>query len=183
VIASELVVVVKAGPHAGEGWQPILRRKMQEERSAAGAVWWGYRGTGLDPVRQVIPLCGRGRVEIAMFETLSDPGTSGEVEAAEFSTDETNWRPVPAGVQITGSTRALVLREFQVVREEIDLSQYEVAVGPSTGRTADDFFFDGTRRRRNDRACLRRVERDVEPVSDVVTVRAVIVEPYAVYLR
>ena len=182
MIDVEAVVVMKAGPHGGEKWKPILRRKMEEERSPAGAVWWGYGDTMLDP-RRVIPFCKTQRVEVAMFETPSDPMTSAAVVASRYSTDQVRWLPLPMGVSVRGSTRALVLRDLRVVRETIDLSQYEIAVGPSARRTADDFFFKGSRRKRTDKACLRRRERDAPPRIDRVTVRAVLVEPFAVYLQ
>ena len=179
----ETVVVMKAGPHGGEAWKPILRRKMEEERSPARAVWWGYGGTMLDPARQVIPLCKAQRVEVAMFETRSDPGTSAAAVASRYSIDQLRWHPLPMGVRVTGSTRALVLRDFRVLRETIDLSQYQIAIGPSAGRPADAHFFEGSRRRRTDKACLRRHERDAPPRIERVTVRAVLVEPFAVYLQ
>ena len=161
---------MKAGPHGNEKWKPILRRKMEEERSPAGAIWWGYGGTMLDP-RRLIPFCKKQRVEVAMFETTSNPGTSGAVVASRYSTDQVRWHPMPRGVSVRGSTRALVLREFRVVRETIDLSQYEIAVGPSARTTADDFFFKESGPKRTDKACLRRRERDAPPRIVRVTVQ------------
>jgi hypothetical protein len=185
VIDVPIVIAMKAGPHANEGWGSIQKRKAVEEQSPAGAVWWGYGGSKLDPIRQVIPLCLGKRVEVAMFETSSDPGVDGGVLATEYSTDTLRWLPVPNGVEVRGSTRAIVLREFRIVNEMIDLTQYVVAVGDHKGRSVDDFFYDSVkqRRRRTEAGCLRRRERDAASHLVRVTVRATVTEPYAVYMR
>lgn len=88
---------------------------------------------------------------------------------------------MPDGIEVRGSTRAIMLRELRVVDEKIDLTQYVVAVGDDKGRSADELFYDSVRR--TEAGCLRRRERDAVPHPVGMAVRATVVQPCAVYLR
>ena len=174
---------MKAGPHAGQSLERIRERKAAEERSEAGAVRWGYGGTKLPPalVREFAALLPG--VGVGFFETKSDPEVGGEA-ATSFSIDGHTWQPVPEGITVTGSSRALVIQQFEVVEESLELADYEIATGSRMGTPAVDYFYTPTRKTRNDAAIMRRVPgRHARQISTRVVIKGVLTPPYAVHLR
>jgi hypothetical protein len=153
--APRFAVVMKVGYHAAEDFSDIIDRKLQELR-VNGRLFWGYGGSCCHPLRQVQPLAelaSRDDEEVACIftRTFSRPSVSA-VSASRFSADGERWRPLPPGVDVRGSKFALVLTELVETQTGFDLSDYEVAVGPSAGRPAVAYM-----RGRIDKACLRRL--------------------------
>lgn len=173
------VVLMKYGYRGTEDVSVILRRK-RAELEASGRVFWGYNGTLCDPVRQVRPFCEAAAgepVHLALSPTPSPLYASGTA-ASECSADRKTWGPVPEGVRVLDSRKALVADSLQRVDLRLDLSTCSVAVGPSRGRSAAEHL-----RFRVDKACLER--RDAEGARREVQVDWLLrlAPPYAVYLR
>ena len=172
------VIIMKAGPHAGSGWQEIVEWKMGD-LLRADVTLWGYGGSLCDPLRQVQPFALEvgTSIEVAMLPTTSNPENAPTV-ASEMSVDKVKWEPLAEGVNVTGSKCALVLDRLDLCDEVIDLSSYEVAIGPSEGKPAGDYL-----RHQVDKGCFRRILQpsgdDVRPV----TMRGRLTRPWAVYLR
>ena len=177
---------MRVGNHAGETFDEILERK-QRELERAGMIFWGYGGTTLHPVRHVQPFVklwagNGGRVEILLQPIVSraDPDV---LPANEYSVDGIEWKPLPDGVSVTGSRYAVVLDEIKPGQLDLDLSRFEVGIGPSRGRNAADYV-----RNRVDKGCLVATEGAWGEVADPkvgvkVQYRAQLQDPYAVMLR
>jgi hypothetical protein len=173
------VVAMKGGPHAESGWDEIVAWKIADLR-AAGVTFWGYNGTLCHPVRQVQPFAAAagGEVAVAMVPTGSDPGIPAWW-AREWSVDGVGWSPLPDGVRVSGSKHALVLDRLEPCDDMIDLAAYRVAVGPMTGRPANDYL-----RHRVDKGCFSR-SMDTGTAARLmrVVLRGRLARPWAVFLR
>jgi hypothetical protein len=181
----EAFLYMKVGDHAGEGFDSILDRK-RKELEQAGRTFWGYGGTACHPLMQVQPFVRsyvktQRRIYLLMepVNSKADPDVD---PAEEFSADGATWQPIPAGIRVTGSRYALVLGDLQPVDLEIALDQYTVGVGPSRGKSAENYI-----QGRVDKGCL--VHRP-GPTSSMDTLlkkhlklAAQLVDPYAVLLR
>jgi hypothetical protein len=180
-------IFMKVGNHAGEDWESILDRKRREIQQA-GASFWGYGGRTCHPINQVQPFARLSLKEENGIFLIMQPIVSNAdpdiVPAKEFSEDGINWNPIPQGVLVTGSRYALVLGEITPAEFEIDLRSFEVGVGPSRGRNAEEYL-----QGRTDKACLIRsdVSRP-EFFSTTSSVRKIgyiakMKDPFAVILR
>lgn len=94
---------------------------------------------------------------MAFVGTTSRP-TIGATLSSEMSVDNQTWRPLPAGVKVTGSKWVLVLSELSLCDDSIDLGAYRVAIGPSLGKSATDYL-----RGQSDKACVERLARPGPP--------------------
>lgn len=182
------IVFMKVGSHAGETWEQILERKRREvERT--GYSFWGYGGPTCHPTNHVQPfarlsLSSQGTIGLVMMPI--DSRAAPEIApASEFSKDGIIWEPIPNDIRVLGSRYALVLEEISEADLELDLGSYEVAVGPSRGRTAEEYI-----RGRVDKACLvkKGLERDLpmpQAAENIVPVKftANLRDPFAVFLR
>jgi hypothetical protein len=140
---------MKAGPHAGEDLDAIIARK-QQEAASAGWCLWGYGGSACHPLAQVRPHAEAAAphpIAVLFIQTGSTPAVHSSA-AREYSADAREWAPVPEGHRVTGSKWALVLRGLARTRHEIDLGEYQVAVGPSAGKNLTAYL-----RGRCDKAC------------------------------
>lgn len=175
---------MKVGQHAGETFEEILERK-NREFAEAGRIFWGYGGTTLHPLRQVQPfinmhLTGEGAIHLLM-EPISSRADPDVFPATEFSIDGVDWQPIPRGISVTGSRYALVLGEIVPGELEFPAADFEVAVGPSRGKTADSYL-----RGHVDKGCFSRTRggagegrRSVRRIGYTAELH----EPYAVLLR
>ena len=142
-------VIMKAGPHAGEGLDAIIARK-QQEAASAGWCLWGYGGSACHPLTQVQPHAKSALpspVTVVFIETASTPAVNSSA-ASEYSADAREWMLVPEGHRVTGSKWALVLRGLARTCQRIDLGACQVAVGPSAGKNLAAYL-----RGRCDKAC------------------------------
>ena len=182
-------IFMKVGSHAGETWDQILERKNREFLEA-GQIFWGYGGAACHPIKQVQPfarllLQQQGEVVLVMQPVVSkaDPDI---IPATEYSEDGIIWKPIPKGVSVTGSRYAMVLDEIKPGMLDVKLSDLEVAVGPSTGRPAEEYL-----KGRTDKACLRsspspRKLGDEEAARKAIRkaeFTAKLKDPFAVLLR
>lgn len=175
------IVFMKAGVHNSEALEAIIERKSRERDGPSGLMFWGYGNSLCDPLKQVQPFAAEWAAMtqpplVVMPLTTSRHQGTGE-SAEEISADRQNWQPVPAGVRITGSTKALVLSSLRKAKIRLDFSAYEVAIGPKTGRRLSEHL-----RARTDKACAIRV-RDPHPVEPQEELIGRLAAPYAVYVR
>jgi hypothetical protein len=178
LLTPENILVMKVGVHAREAWEAIVRRK-QEEEALVGVTWWGYGGSVCHPRTQVQPFA-RGTVEgvtVVMLRTPHDFLGPPSV-ATEFSEDGSTWRPVPSGLRVTGSKYALVLRSLRASDDTIDLTAYDVGIGPMAGTPLSQYL-----RSRVDKACATLAREPLERAATAVALRADLTAPFAVLLR
>jgi hypothetical protein len=104
-----------------------------------------------------------------------------KIMAKEYSDDGIIWKPVPHGIEVRGSRYAIVLDELQEGDLDIDLSEYIVAAGPSTGKVAGEYITG-----RVDKACITKGGKRSsfgEPKIKTIHHSAKIKAPYAVFMR
>lgn len=181
-------IFMKVGSHAGEDWESILKRK-QKEILDAGMSFWGYGGTTCHPFNHVQPFAKLSLKEENGIFLIMEPIVSNAdpdiFPAKLYSGDGISWHPIPQGIVVTGSRYALVLGEITPADFEIDLREFEVGIGPSRGRPAEQYL-----RGRTDKGCFQRkisAEPELSLKSDKsirkIGYEAKLVDPYAVILR
>jgi hypothetical protein len=181
-IRPHYVVFMKAGPHADEDLDAIVERK-RAELEQAGVIFWGYGGTVCHPLTQIRPFVARvesagEKVAVVMVRTkTTSSSTSGAVVARTYSETRRDWIDMPEGVRVTGSKYALVLSRLDKSIARLDLSRYEVAVGPKEGRAATGYI-----RGHCDKGCLRLRDSNRAPQFVDVCLLGELTEPFAVFL-
>ena len=178
---------MKVGPQSGESLESILERK-QQEIAVAGRTFWGYGGSVLHPINQVQPFAEKwvqqeGAIRMLMAPTVSNSKTDPRIRPAiEFSVDRHKWEPLPSGIVVTVSRYAIILDEIKPVRLELDLSQFEVGIGPSRGRNAAKYI-----KAHVDKGCFVPAQTstgDSDSLRQLVQIgwQARLVAPYAVFV-
>ena len=125
----------------------------------------------------------QGGIYIVMeqIDSRADPDL---VPAKEYSADGITWLPIPKGIEVTGSRYALVLDEVKPGELNLELNNYEVGIGPSSGKAAETYL-----QGRTDKACFtmsktpRSVEQPTPKLVRKVSYYSRLKEPYAVLLR
>ena len=177
---------MRVGNHAGETFDSILERKRREFEEA-GKIFWGYGGTTLHPIKHVQPFAKlwvvqEGSIRIVM-EPIDSKANPDVLPANEFSVDGVNWEPIPTGIEVTGSRYAIVLDEITPGQLDLDLSDFEVGIGPSRGRNAAQYV-----KGRVDKGCFvskQSSENDANTPPRLVSIgfQARLSDPYTVMLR
>ena len=175
-------IYMKAGQHAGEPVTKILERKA-EEFDRTGWIFWGYGGTLIHPITQVQPFGKRwdkeGVTVQALMGITPSRHHSNTPPATQYSTDNTNWFPIPEGIQVTGSRHALVIGKMESVTFDLDLNKYVVGIGPKEGRSAAHYIH-----HRVDKGCFQMAPLSGRtPVFHRIKLRAQLMEPYGVMVR
>lgn len=181
---NDAFVFMKVGNHAGESFETILKRKNNEYKKT-GMIFWGYGGVACHPINQVQTFArlytNKSKNIYLIMNSISSNDTQSVLPAKEFSKDGVSWEPIPKGINVTGSKYAIVLDEIRPIEMTIDLNDYEVAVGPSRGKTASLYL-----KGRTDKACLiKKDSLDTETSDKIkkVDFAAKIIDPFAVLLR
>lgn len=178
------LLFMKVGLHAGETLEQILERK-RREYDEAGMIFWGYGGSSCHPARAVQPFArlkvqeGHG-VYIVMEEIESHHPPS-KIIANEYSEDGILWKPIPKGIVVRGSRYAVVLDEIIIGNLDINLSEYNVGAGPSTGRAASEYM-----RGHVDKACIQKSPEHSANLKEQVkhiAFYAKMKSPFAVFTR
>jgi hypothetical protein len=186
ILKSKSILFMKVGNHANESFEQILRRK-RKELDAAGKIFWGYGGSACHPLTQVRPFVRyaieQGETPILVMQSISSNMDQGEYAAEEYSEDGVNWLPIPKGVRVTGSRYAMILGEIQPGDFMLDPREFEVGIGPSRGKRADEYL-----QGRTDKACLTLSERRPHRPAEEDELKKIsffgkLVDPYAVMLR
>ena len=116
------------------------------------------------------------------MQTIDSHADPDIIPATEYSKDGILWRPIPDGIEVTGSRFALVLDEIRPGDLDIPMYGCSVGIGPSSGRTAGDYI-----QGRVDKACLVRETSFLSEQSgdDIFHVQyaAKMQDSFAVFLR
>ena len=180
-------IFMKVGNHAGETFETIMERK-RREFDRAGKIFWGYGGTTLHPIKHVQPFVkswiqNAGAIQLVM-EPINSKADPDLLPAREYSADGIAWEPIPEGIEVTGSRYAVVLDEIKPGYLDLDLSGFEVGIGPSRGKNAAHYV-----KGRVDKGCFVAAgtsstdETPANPRIVPVQYQARLLEPYAVMLR
>jgi hypothetical protein len=176
------LLFMKVGLHAGESFHQILERKRAEYRRT-GVIFWGYGGGTCHP-HHVQPFA-RLRVEAGeqvylIMEEIDSRHPPTSLVASQYSEDGIDWKPIPDGIQVRGSRYALVLGEIKEGDLDITFSEYEVAAGPSTGKSANGYIGG-----RVDKACLVRAAQPSVVTGKTAKIShfAQLQPPYAVFTK
>lgn len=178
------LIFMKVGIHDGEDFQEILERKRHEYKQE-GFSFWGYGGGTCHPTKQVQPFSRMkikegANIMLVMEEINSNHGPTNLV-AKEYSKDGQLWLPIPQGIEVRGSKYAIVLDELHEGDLDLDITDYQVDIGPSRGKVASEYV-----QGRVDKACIshRKTEIPVEkPMIKKITHIAKLKEPFAVFVR
>jgi hypothetical protein len=180
------VLFMKVGTHANEDLDDIIKRKSREIKET-GYAMWGYGGNTCHPSSMVQPFAqsfaNRGQPIHLVMEQMTSNHFAEPLAAAEYSTDNINWRKIPATINVLGSRYALMIEKLQATDFMLPLDQTRVPVGPSSGRVGSKYI-----NGRVDKACLELLENpvllnDQPPVQKKISLVAELRAPYAVFLR
>lgn len=178
------LLFMKVGLHAGEKFEEILERKRREYQNA-GMIFWGYGGNTCHPTNIVQPFARmkleKGQNIYIVMEEIDSRHRPTRILASEYSIDGVRWQPIPAGIEVRDSRYAVILDQLQDGDLDIDLSAYDVAVGPSMGKAAGDYILG-----RVDKGCFTKGQGPTAlrgPHMKKICHMAKIVDPYAVFLR
>jgi hypothetical protein len=181
-IRPEAMVFMKVGFHVDESLIQIVTRKRLEGKRC-GIIFWGYGGATCHPIKQVIPFAVEAKhaeiSPVAVFSPTTSPLQTSMVHASELSEDGILWSPMPEGASVTGSRYALICEKLEEIDGLVNLSMYQVAIGPSQGKLLSEYL-----RFRVDKACAKLIETvDQNQVTACVSYIATLVPPYAVLIR
>lgn len=178
------LLFMKVGLHAGETFEQIMERKRREYETT-GMVFWGYGGGTCHPTRVVQPFAKlkieEGENIYLAMEEINSHHPPTKMIAKEYSEDGICWKPVPRDIEVRGSRYALILGEIHDGDLDLDLSSYQVAVGPSMGKPASQYVG-----RRVDKACITPITEGashLEPQVKKIAYFAKIRSPFAVFTR
>jgi hypothetical protein len=176
---------MKVGTHANEPLDKIIARKTKEIE-AEGVAFWGYGGSTCHPVTVVQPFAKpfveKGETIYLCMQPMDSKHFAPSVRAEEFSVDGISWKPIPAGINVTGSRYAVVIKDLRLENFELPLGRTRVTLGNNMG-AAGSKYISG----RVDKACLEIVDSapgaESETESRHIGLVAEIVKPYAVFVR
>lgn len=183
--APDYFIFMKVGNHARENFESIIKRKMKEYETT-GKMFWGYGGATCHPIHQIQPFSRQvmkksGSIYI-MMEYIHSNANPDLLPAEEFSIDGINWNPIPDGITVTGSRYAMILGEINPGELIINPSDYEVGIGKSRGKRADEYLVG-----RVDKGCFVKGDSNEHPQQDKkqiqISHQAELIDPYAVLLR
>lgn len=193
VTAGEGIVFMRVGTHAGEPLNVIVERKLKEIEDV-GHAFWGYGGSSCHPRSIVQPYAedairGGETVRLCMEEVPAERETywAEDEPAREWSIDGINFRPIPAGIKVTGSRYAFIITGLRRQTFELPLSSVRVAAGPNRGRVGADYVDEVGGR--VDKAVLEVAPPEAadgehhEGRSVTINLVADLHRPYAVFLR
>ncbi len=183
------LIFMKVGTHAREPLEQIIERK-RRELNRAGKIFWGYGGTTCHPTRTVRPFAAAhaevGRTVTLVMQKMTSRQFAEPDLAKEYSQDGVNWRPIPRGIEVRGSRYAMVLGSLEDENVLLDLDALRVWDGRCRGNLASQYL-----RGHVDKACLEVLEnpfltqdgRALDRRHVAIGLTALVVEPYAVFLR
>jgi hypothetical protein len=179
------VIFMKYGVHAGHGVDKILARK-KSDLARFGWFLWGYGGTLCHPTTQVQPFAREAAVSTAgLYLAMSFTPSAlynDDWQAQEYSVNDREWQPLPDGMEVYGSRKAIVCTDLVECSLPLCLDEYEIAVGPSKGTRLSEYIGN-----RIDKGCARRIKDGAsvtgQSSSVVIKILCKVAPPYAVFLR
>ena len=180
------VFYMKVGNHASEPLDVIFERKVKEIADE-GIAFWGYGGSTCHPTNVVQPFAKSCEAEGGTIYLCMEPMESKHfalsVRAEEFSIDGFSWQPIPAGIKVTGSRYAVVIKSLREEKFALPLIDTQVVIGNSKGTVGSKYI-----KGRVDKACLEITESRPRNGSKEIHARPIglvaeMVKPYAVFVR
>lgn len=173
----ENIIIMKCGTHASEKIEQIYSRKKQEEINI-GYFYWGYGGTLCHPLNQVQPFCeNKEKVYLLLTPTISELNNEPN-RSEKYSLDKIEWKNIDSAINVLGSKYAIVASKLQKCDFEIDLSDYEIAIGNSKGKKLGDYF-----KGRIDKACaIKTFKKDNKIQKVKIVMIAELRYPYSVFV-
>ena len=152
------IIYMKYGVHTSELLPSIISRKTKEIEDT-GLMFWGYGGTLCHPIKQIQPFVEMAvrenkSIYLVMSRTFSDHHGESSISKS-YSIDGKNYYNMPNGVAVLGSKYALICNSFMECNFQLNLSDYNVAVGSNQGKRLSQFI-----RSRVDKGCGIRVKRE-----------------------
>lgn len=181
------IIFMKVGVHAKEGIEEIIKRK-QDEFAKAGMIFWGYGGSSCNPTTHVQPFAkefaARGeQVKLVMHKMNSKHYAEPEL-AKEYSDDNLEWKPVPAGIEVRGSRCGMVIGGLTEEEFDLNLKSLIVGIGPSRGKAGNEYI-----QGQNDKGVftvINSIDTSIENNQKNIKhidLYAPLMPPYAVFLR
>lgn len=172
------IIIMKCGTHASEKIDDIYNRKKQEEADV-GYFYWGYGGTLCHPLNQVQPFCkGKEKVYLLLTPTTSELNNVPQ-RSSYYSTDKEVWNNINQSINVLGSKYAIVASKLQKCDFEINLNDYEIAIGNSLGKSLGDYL-----KGRVDKACaIKKTQGNKKEQKIKIVMIAELTYPYSVFVR
>ena len=173
------IIIMKCGTHATEKIEDIYNRKKQEEINN-GYFCWGYGGTLCHPLNQVQPFCNNKKVYLLLTPTTSELNNYPQ-RAEYYSKDKVNWQPISSTVNVLGSKFAIVAKNLKQCDFELDLNNYEIAIGNSEEKNLA-LYLNG----RVDKACARKIKKNSTETNErkiKITMIAELEYPYSIFVK
>lgn len=144
------IILMKYGVHSGESVSSIIERKIKEE-TERGFFFWGYSGTLCNPKTQVLKHISESNETLLLLTRTTSDNVSEQKKSTKYSFDGNKWDEIDDKITVFGSKYALICKDLKAVDFDINLCEYVVAVGPSTGINVSDYF-----RYRVDKVCAKK---------------------------
>ncbi len=172
------IIIMKCGTHASEKIEDIFNRKKLEEINN-GYICWGYGGTLCHPINQVQPFCkDYNKVYLLLTPTHSELNNDPK-RAKSFSFDKCTWSNFNSKVNVYGSKYALIIKNLQKCNFEINLKDYEIAIGKSKGKNLSEYL-----QGRVDKACAIKNIKDKNNSKKIkIVMIAELVSPYSIFVK
>ena len=175
------VMLMKFGTHGNASPHQIILDKTSD-LLASGVFFWGYGGSTCHPENQVQPFLNQvaknGENVYLVLSPIASVWDGNASQRSLFSRNFEDWIRLPDGVTVSGSKYAVICDEITICEEVIDLSNYEVSVGPHAGRPVSSYL-----RGRNTKACASRSKNAPVSANKFLRVQAFCRIVDAVYLK
>lgn len=180
------IIFMKYGVHAGHRVDKILTRK-KSDLARFGWFLWGYGGTLCHPTKQVQPFAhetAASNSDLYLAMPFTPSAFDGDAwQAQEFSATGNDWKRLPDGMEVYGSSKAVYCTDLVECSLPLHLDEYEIAVGPSRGRRLSEYIGN-----RIDKGCARRISSGAsvatsQSVPVVINLLCKVASPYAVLLK
>lgn len=174
------IIIMKCGTHASEKIEDIFKRKKEEELKS-GYIYWGYGGTLCHPLNQAQPFCNDNRKVYLLLTPTNSELNNEPKRAYYFSTNNKIWKNIDPNINVYGSKYALVIKNLQKCDFEIDLNDYEIAIGNSKEKNLADYL-----NGRVDKACAtKRKSNNLSTKSKKVKIVMIaeLMNPYSIFVK
>lgn len=174
------IIIMKCGTHASEKIEDIFKRKKEEEQKT-GYIYWGYGGTLCHPLNQVQPFCNDNNKIYLLLTPTSSELNNEPKRSNYFSIDNKTWESIDTNVNVYGSKYALVIKNLQKCDFDINLSDYEIAIGKSKGKNLTNYL-----NGRVDKACAserKKCNISTESKKIKIVMIAELINPYSVFVK
>lgn len=142
-LKQKYVVISVMGPHAGESEEEIFKRKKREIGDTGNSFWLHKSYNAKPDVVQDLskealkksnnPLC-------IFIQASSKKGAQPTKEAermSEFSVDKKNWKRIPSGILVTGSSKnsfIMIFNKLDIIKRKEFLNLWNYSLFGASGK-------------------------------------------------